>query len=689
MARSVQTNFNAGELSPSMYGRSDLSRYAAGAKTVHNCITMKEGGAKRRSGTRFIAASKDSSKACRLIEYVYGLQDTYVLEFGDEYIRFYRDSGQLIETGTTPTEVSSPYSEADLEELKWTQSADILYLCHPDYPPYVLFRSGASDILPGTWTMQEYSVSDGPYLPRNISSVTLTPAAAATGAQTVTASSALFASTDVGRVVRISNPATGENWGWGEITAYSTSTTVTVNFTRACATTNATTDWYLGAWSETTGYPHVVTISDGRLWWATTDSNPDMIWSSRVNRFGAYSPSALSDGTIDDTYAIIRQVDDNQVNAIRWLFTDDRGLLVMSGGGIFVANGADQYTAPTPDSMIVRRQNRATVAATVEPHRIGDDLLFLSDSARQVHQIEYRITSDRILAPEISVLARHVLEDADGAIDSAAAREPDQVFWMALVDGMLAGVTIELQQEVLGFHRHTLGGSFGDGDPVVESIAAIRNGAYDQLWLVVKRTVNAATVRYIEVLEPNFQNADDAEDAYFVDCGLSLDSATEVSVITGLDHLELEMVDVLVDGAVHPRSQVQGGRVELEFPGKVIHAGLPYTSTLETLPLVASSRQGDTRTRLIRPDTARVLVHRTAGVAIGQGGTDAPTDPLETVPARRVGDDVNEAPPLRSGVVEVSPLGSSSPDPTIKVEQTFPLPMHVLQIAAEISDGRL
>ena len=95
------TNFTGGELSPRLDGRNDLSKYPTGCKTLENFIVFPHGSAARRSGTQFVAEVKDSSKKTRLIPFEFSTTQTYMMEFGNQYIRFYKDNGQILESDVT------------------------------------------------------------------------------------------------------------------------------------------------------------------------------------------------------------------------------------------------------------------------------------------------------------------------------------------------------------------------------------------------------------------------------------------------------------------------------------------------------------------------------------------------------------------------------------------------------------
>lgn len=162
IAYPIQTNFTAGEVSPLIRGRVDLDKYFNGVEILENFIVRPQGGIFRRSGTRFVAEVKDSNKSVILQEFEFSTIQAYILEFGDLYMRIYRDGGVVEDPPGTPVEVVTPYTEAQLSGLSFTQSADILYVCHASHRPRKISRT--SHI---TWTISILETIDGPYLPQN------------------------------------------------------------------------------------------------------------------------------------------------------------------------------------------------------------------------------------------------------------------------------------------------------------------------------------------------------------------------------------------------------------------------------------------------------------------------------------------------------------------------------------------
>lgn len=211
-ASPVFANFTAGELSPRLDGRTDLGKYFNGCKELSNFVVHPHGGASRRPGTLFVREVKNSANNCRLIPFEFNVEQAYVLEFGDLYFRIHKDGGTVV-SGGSPVEVTTPYAHTELANLKFTQSADVMYLVHPDHPVQKITRTSHT-----AWTITEVDFRRGPLQDPLLDGSTLT-ASARTGTVTITASVNTFASTDVGRIVKLHD-------GYAEISSYTSATSV-------------------------------------------------------------------------------------------------------------------------------------------------------------------------------------------------------------------------------------------------------------------------------------------------------------------------------------------------------------------------------------------------------------------------------------------------------------------------------
>ncbi|HEX6215293.1 MAG TPA: hypothetical protein VFZ38_10765 [Vicinamibacterales bacterium] len=193
----LQPSFSGGELSPSLFARVDLARYGTSLRTCENFIVLPEGGIENRAGLRFIKATKDSTKVSILVPFEFSTDISYIIELGDLYARFYFD-GAPVMSGMTHVEIATPWGQADLPFVRYTQSADVLYLVHPDYPPQELRRTSAT-----SFQITDYEYENGPFRTVNTDDGITVYASAETGAVTLTASSPIFLAGHIGGLFKI------------------------------------------------------------------------------------------------------------------------------------------------------------------------------------------------------------------------------------------------------------------------------------------------------------------------------------------------------------------------------------------------------------------------------------------------------------------------------------------------------
>lgn len=197
-AHPIQPSFAAGEVSPRLFGRVDLAKYAIGLETCENFIVMPHGGARKRGGTRFIAEVKDSAELPRLVPFVFSTEQAYMLEFGDGYLRFYMDLGQIL-SGGSPYEIVSPYTLAEAGALRFAQSADTLFIFHPTRSPRQLTRTGHT-----SWTFTTAVFVGGPFRPINTLETLKIEASSVSGSVTLTVTGgSVFQSGHVGALFRL------------------------------------------------------------------------------------------------------------------------------------------------------------------------------------------------------------------------------------------------------------------------------------------------------------------------------------------------------------------------------------------------------------------------------------------------------------------------------------------------------
>jgi len=461
----IQTNFAGGEISPKLQGRVDLAQYNVSCKLLENFICFPQGGVIKRSGTRYIAECKNSTSTKRLIPFVFSTTQAYILEFGEDYIRFYRNEGQIYSSGSTPYELSSPYGQEYLDGLSFTQSADILYITHPSFSPRKLTRT--SHI---AWTITELDHLDGPYLDVNVSATTITPQATTGTSRTLTASADLWVSTDVGRLVRLKHSST---WGYAKITAVTNATVAVATIKSNFAATGAVTDWRLGAWSDTSGWPTCVTFYQDRLFFANSSTQPNTVWGSKSGDFENFAASA-TDGAVTDDNALVFTLATDRVNAIRWMYSGKQLQLGTSDGPFLMSSGGDNL-ALTPTNVTVNRES-ADGVASMQPIGASKATVYTDRNLRRIRELTYKYEIDGYKSPDLTLIAEHIIGGT--TIKSINyARSPNSLIWTLLADGGLRCLTYQRDEDVVAWHRHIPGGTSGSCTITVADYANIATNA--------------------------------------------------------------------------------------------------------------------------------------------------------------------------------------------------------------------
>ena len=720
------TNFTAGELSPRLDGRNDLSKYPAGCKTLENIVIYPHGAAARRPGTQFIAEVKTSSAKTRLIPFEFSTTQTYILEFGNQYMRVYKDKGQVLSSGVA-FEISTPYLTAELFDIKFAQSADVMYITHPSHATRKLSRTGHT-----AWTLTTVDFTNGPYLDTNTSTTTITASASTVGTgRTFTASASTFVSTDVGRLIRFRD-------GHAKVTGFTDATIVTVEILVDTGSASASTDWSLGAFSDTTGHPSCVTFFEQRLVFAATLNNPQTIYFSKSGDYE--NMDANIGGTVADDDAIVYTIASNQVNAIRFL-SPTRTLIIGTAGGEFAVYGGGDNDAITPTNIIIKKQSNYG-GANVDAVPVANATLFLQRAKRKIRELAYNFDVDGYVAPDLTILAEHITQG--GITQMAYQEEPLSIIYAVREDGELVAVTYQRDQQVVAWHRHIFGGSFGSGNAVCESVAVIPTDLDEyEVYVIIKRTINGATKRYVEVLNTfDFTETDNTSFNY-LDSQLNYDgvsttlngdisnSATTITLtdassfnsagkikinkeiikytgkssndltgctrgenlttaaahtsgttvdqvvetLSGLSHLEGQTVSILADGATHPTKTVSSGAISLDRAAKKVKVGLAYTSLLQTMRIDAGSQNGTSQGKTKRIYEITLRLFETVGVEVGPD-----LNHMERIPFRSSANPMNEGIAPFTGDKEVEFRGNYDTDGFIVIRQTQPLPLTVLSV---------
>jgi hypothetical protein len=414
-------------------------------------------------------------------------------------------------------------------------------------------------------------------------------------------------------------------------------------------------------------YPGSVAYYEQRVVYFRSNNQPQTGWGSKIGFYDNFDTSH----NLLDSDAWEFTLDSKQLNAVEWVMPLE-ALLIGSASTEWRMGGGSASDTITPTSVDVRMQT-AYGSASMSPLLIGDTVLFLQYGSRKIREFAYSLEKDRYSGRSMLVFAPHLMQRKK-ITSWAYQREPDSVVWCVRDDGVLLGMTYLKEQDVFGWHRH-------ETDGEVESVCVVPDGAgLDDLYLVVKRTINGVARRYIEVLEDRLPT-DDVADAIHVDCGRSYEGAA-ATTIYGLQHLEGESVAVLADGCVVPDMTVSSGAILLPNAASKVHVGLGYECDLETQELAPGNETQATRDKQRRVVGVVAIVEDSRALWVGSSADDLVEAQLRTT------EPYGSPTDLYSGEVEIDPLRSTNTSSSrVFLRVSEPLPTTVLALVARLDVG--
>ncbi|HHT2832753.1 TPA: hypothetical protein ACTYSZ_003808 [Klebsiella aerogenes] len=567
----IQPSFSGGEIAPSLYGRIDMAKYQVALRKCDNFIVRQYGGVENRPGTQFIAAAKYPDRKCRLIPFQFSTVQTYALEFGHNYMRVIKDGGLVLTTGDVIYELATPYADSDVFGLKFTQSADVMTIVHPSYPPKELRRYAHDN-----WQIVDVETKNGPFEDINVDESVTVYASGTTGTITLTASSAIFGGEQVGKLFYLEQPAVDSVPVWetskstsindirrADSNYYRANTAGKTGTLRPSHTEGMAWDGWGGTGDDDTGvqweYLHsgfgiarITAVSgDGlsatadvisripenavgsdkasykwaRYAWNSVNGYPSTVvyYQQRLyfaassaypqtiwaSRTGDYKDFGKSNPVQDDD-RIVYTYAGRQVNEIRHLI-DVGSLVVLTSGGEFVATG-DQNKVLTPSSFSLSSQG-SNGSSDVPPIAVSNIALFIQEKGSVVRDLAYSFDVDGFQGNDLTILANHLFQKRS-IVDWSFCIVPFSSAFCVRDDGKLLVLTYLRDQQVFAWSPQSSAGKY-------ESTCGIGEGSEDAIYFVVNRTINGQVVRYIERLSSR-QFTNDL-DAFFVDSGLSYD----------------------------------------------------------------------------------------------------------------------------------------------------------------------
>ena len=621
-------------------------------------VVQPQGGVRRRPGLRYVTSLPNSSaesaaNGVRLVPFEFSTSDSYMLCFTHNRMSVFKNGALVTNingSGNSYLDTSSlGLTGARLANLGWTQSADTLIVVQQDIPPAKLVR-GATD---ADWTGSVITFDSTPkyaFSPSTSNPAgTLTPSAVS-GKVTLTVSTGTpFSSASVGQYINASPQ------GRAKIVQFTSSTVVQAitefPFFNTSAIANG--NWeletgYEAVWSATKGYPRSVTFHEGRLYFGGSKTRPSTIWGSKVGLFFDFDPT---EGLDDD--AVEATLDTNTFNAITDI-TAGRDLQVFTTGGEFYCP-QEGLQPITPDNFFVKSTTRNGSQEGIRVQQLESGTLFVQRQGKSLNEFAFTDTQLTYVTSKISLLSGHLLRNPRRMAlrRSVATDENDLLLVANATDGSIAAFSLLRAQNVIAPSEFTTDGEFIDVGVDLTTIYA-----------VVKRTVNSATVFYVERFD---------------------DTLTTDSAVTGgagasaSTHLVGKSVDIILDGAIQANQTVgAGGTVTFSRSAtNSYQIGLDYAVKVVTMPadlkISAGTRLGFKK-RIVE---VNVFVKDTQHLKIN--GTDVPF---------RAFDDPNvldEEVPEFTGTKTLPGILGYSDEGKITIEQDIPLKMILLGLEYKIS----
>lgn len=643
MAAVIQKSFAGGEVAPSLFARVDLTKYATGLRRCRNWLVLRHGGVANRPGTTYVASVKDHTKRIRPYKFVFNAEQTYFLEFGNQYLRFFRNGAPLTVSGVaawsgvatyavgdlvnrnglyyyailthtnqeppsttywyaltgTIYEIPTPYLEADLTTLQFAQSADIITIVHPSYVPRELARTGHT-----AWTLTAITFAPGIPAPTGVTN----SGASGTAAEWVVTAVASetfeesLASTPTGSS---STPSSGSpitvSWtpaaSAQEYNIYKRLNGIYGLIGVAMGTafvdnglavdTDSTPPTARNPFEGTDNFPSTVGYWQQRILFANTNNNPETVYASRTANFKNFTASS----PLQDDDAVTFRLAGKQVNAVRHLLDLDQLIIMTSGSEWSVGGDAAQIL--TPDN-VNARQKSYNGSSTLPPIIVVNSVLFVQARGGAVRDL-FNDALEGYKGNDLTIFASHLF-DGHTLLDWDYQNIPQSIIWAVRDDGTLLGLTYVREHQVLAWHRH-------DTDGVVEGVCVVPEGNEDAVYLVVRRTISGASVRYIERMASRFIEA--IVDAVFIDCSLEYDGRNTTSTTMTLSQ-------ITIGGGAGPAIEETGRSV---FSGVTEHGRIVINGLTESGRVVFGTA-GSSTTELHLTSTAALFAAGDLGNAV-------------------------------------------------------------------------
>ena len=455
-----------------------------------------------------------------------------------------------------------------------------------------------------------------------------------------------------------------------KLTEITSDSTAKAHVEKELGSTDMTTNFLWGAWSEEFGYPQTLCFFQDRLCFGGTKKQPYMVWMSRTGDYGNFSVEKASGTVTDDSAVALAFVSRKQFKILHLIASTD--LIVLTAGNEWTVSGSDTVTP----SKAVPKMQTTRGCSTVEPLMIGGRIVFVQGRGSTVRDMAYSYETDSYGGNDLTLLAKHIIENVQ-IVDSAYKQEPDSTIYFVKSDGTMACLSYIMEQKVYAWSTIETQGK-------IEAVAAVQEGDEDIIYLVVQREINGVTVRNIEYLAKNPAKSNNPDDYIMLDNAIEYSTAEKSSGKTEIDAAELagEKVTVIGDGRMYSGLTVsQDGTVTL--PAAVQHAfiGLPYRSIVELPNVEIKTGDGTMQGRKKQISNCILRLSNSLG---GMVGPDINTMDLMNFDEQNVVSNIK----LFTGDKYMTlPIGGFNNEGRVIIVTDEPYPFNLLAVVREVSFG--
>ncbi len=447
-----------------------------------------------------------------------------------------------------------------------------------------------------------------------------------------------------------------------------------VEIIRPTLDSSPTVDWTMEAFNGVWGHPSSVAFHEQRLMFAGTKRQPTTLFGSQTGDFKNFRRSTYDTGAFAFTLAA------TEGSAIRSILSHE-SLLVFTETEEWSLSTFEK-SAVTPTNPFVRRHSRYG-SAFQQAILAGQSIVFLQRGSRKLREYGYSQNESVSIAIDLTLFSEHVTQG--GITQFAYQQHPDPIIWCVTAKGDLLSMTYESQQNVTAWSRHTTAGevesvavTYGDGD----------NG--DEVWLVVKRTVEGQARRYIEKFNPNYATQlqdETVESMVYADSAKIVSSQEPFNSVTGLDHLEGHTVTILADGSMHPDRTVANGRVILDRNVSNAVVGVPFASVLQPNKIEVSLDSGTSQGRNFSQSRVVLNLWKSAGIEYASYNSEREKD-WQEVKDISITTPLDGQTPLTTDEIEVVDMSRFNDSIDFTIRQVKPLPANILSMVHKLNvDG--